>query len=241
MIKKSLIVILMFYFPTFFSFTVSPDGKKDEYNARRIAMVEDQIISRGVNDPAVLDAMRRVARHLFVPAEEIDYAYSDHPLPIGHNQTISQPYIVALMSELAKPTSKSKILEVGTGSGYQAAVLAEIVESVYTIEIIDPLSKSADKLLKKLGYKNIHCKVGDGYYGWKEQAPFDAIIVTAAPSVAPDPLLAQLKIDGRLIIPVGEVWQELVVITKTKKGYERKSVIPVRFVPMTGEAEKKKR
>ena len=233
-------MFLMFCFPFLFSTESGCDTKKDEFASRRRAMVEEQIVSRGVKDSAVLEAMRKVERHLFVPPDEIDYAYADHPLPIGYNQTISQPYIVALMSELAQPDAESKVLEIGTGSGYQAAVLGEIVKNVYTIEIVEPLYKNASNLLKKLGYNNVKCKAGDGYYGWKEYAPFDAIIVTAAPNETPKPLLDQLKTGGRLVIPVGDVWQELVVITKTKKGFERRSVIPVRFVPMTGEAEKKR-
>lgn len=240
-VPRILKIILMLFPLLLFSLNVSSCGTDDDYRSRRISMVEDQIVSRGVSDRAVLDAMRKVARHLFVPVDEIENAYYDHPLPIGNDQTISQPYIVALMSELARPKPESKILEIGTGSGYQAAVLAEIVQSVYTIEIIEPLSKRSEQLLKKLGYKNIHCKIGDGYFGWKEHAPFDAIIVTAAPSKTPEPLLNQLKIGGRLIIPVGDIWQELLVITRTEKGFDKQSIIPVRFVPMTGEAEKKKR
>jgi protein-L-isoaspartate(D-aspartate) O-methyltransferase len=217
----------------------SSGGSEDKFLSRRLEMVEEQIVSRGVKDPAVLESMRKVKRHLFVPTEEMDIAYADHPLPIGYDQTISQPYIVALMTELACPSKTSKVLEIGTGSGYQAAVLAEIVQSVYSIEIVEPLYKRADKLLKILGYKNIHCKAGDGYFGWEEHAPFDAIIVTAAPRKTPDPLLKQLKVGGKLVVPVGDVWQELVVITRTSKGFEKQTVIPVRFVPMTGEADKK--
>jgi protein-L-isoaspartate(D-aspartate) O-methyltransferase len=217
----------------------SSGGSEDKFLSRRLAMVEEQIVSRGVKDSSVLESMRKVKRHLFVPADEMDIAYADHPLPIGYDQTISQPYIVALMTELACPSKTSKVLEIGTGSGYQAAVLAEIVQSVYSIEIVEPLYERANKLLKTLGYKNIHCKAGDGYFGWEEHAPFDAIIVTAAPRTTPDPLLQQLKIGGRLVVPVGDVWQELVVITRTAKGFERQSIIPVRFVPMTGEADKK--
>jgi len=212
---------------------------EDKFLTRRLAMVEEQIVSRGVKDPSVLESMRKVKRHLFVPTEEMDFAYADHPLPIGYDQTISQPYIVALMTELACPSKTSKVLEIGTGSGYQAAVLAEIVKSVYSIEIVEPLYERANELLKSLGYKNIHCRAGDGYFGWEEHAPFDAIIVTAAPRTTPDPLLQQLKIGGKLVVPVGDVWQELIVITRTMKGFEKQSVIPVRFVPMTGEADKK--
>lgn len=216
----------------------SGDANNDKFLKLRLSMVDEQIVTRGVRDPLVLEAMRKVERHLFVPDEEVDSAYADHPLPIGYNQTISQPYIVALMTELAGPTAKSKVLEIGTGSGYQAAVLAEIVKQVYTIEIVEPLYKRSDKLLKTLGYKNISCKAGDGYFGWEEHAPFDAIIITAAPRNTPEPLLKQLKVGGRLVVPVGDVWQELIVITKTSNGFKKESIIPVRFVPMTGEAEK---
>ena len=219
--------------------TMSPNSKEEEYTKAREDMVAKQIVKRGVKNKVVLDAMRKVKRHLYVPDNMKVYAYTDGPLPIGEDQTISQPYIVALMTELLEPKPDDKVLEIGTGSGYQAAILAEIVKEVYTIEIIPELAKTAEELLNKLDYKNITVKCGDGYQGWKEHAPFDGIIVTAAPDHIPQPLVDQLKVGGRLVIPVGDFYQELVVITKTEKGTKKKSIIPVRFVPMTGEAEKR--
>lgn len=202
----------------------------------RLGMV-DLIESRGVADSTVLDALRTVPRHRFVPAPIADQAYGDRPLPIGEKQTISQPYIVALMTELLEPKPGDTVLEIGTGSGYQAAVLAELVAHVYTIEIIDVLALRADSTLKELGYRNITVKSGDGYQGWAEHAPFDGIIVTAAPDHVPQPLVDQLADGGHLVIPVGDEWQELVVLTRSGNKIERRSVTPVRFVPMTGEAE----
>jgi protein-L-isoaspartate(D-aspartate) O-methyltransferase len=184
--------------------------------------------------------MRNVPRHLFVPDYLRDQAYIDSPLPIGDGQTISQPYIVAFMTEALKLKGGEKVLEIGTGSGYQAAVLAAIVKNLYSIEIIPALGKRADEILSKLQYKNIHVEIGDGYRGLPDQAPFDAIMVTAAPEHVPQPLVDQLKIGGRLIIPVGNLYQELTLITKQPDGsIKKKSVLPVRFVPMTGEAQKK--
>ncbi len=201
-------------------------------------MVSRQIEARGVRDPHVLRAMREVPRHRFVPASERASAYDDHPLPIGHGQTISQPYIVALMTELAAVKPGDRVLEVGTGSGYQAAVLAAMGVKVFSIEIIEPLAKRADALLKELGYgKNVQVRAGDGYAGWPEQAPFDAVIVTAAPPKVPEPLKQQLKVGGRLVIPVGKYYQSLMRITRTKDGFDKENVIPVRFVPMTGKAQ----
>jgi protein-L-isoaspartate(D-aspartate) O-methyltransferase len=220
-----------------------PAGDDDaRWPVQRLAMVERQIAARGVADPAVLDAMRRVPRHLFVPEPHRERAYGDHPLPIGEGQTISQPYIVALMSELLQVGPESRVLEVGTGSGYQAAVLAELCREVYSIEIVPALGRRADGLLKRLGYDNISVRIGDGYRGWPEAAPFDGIIVTAAPGHVPRPLLEQLAPGGRLVIPVGERSQWLQVYTKRVDGKTRQAVfhcediIPVRFVPMTGEA-----
>jgi len=202
-----------------------------------VLMVAEQIERRGVRDPAVLAAMRKVPRHRFVPESLGGQAYDDHPLPIGAGQTISQPYIVALMTELTHPRAGMKVLEVGTGSGYQAAVLAEIVEAVVTIEIVPELGQQATKTLREMGYRNIRVFVGDGFDGRPQDAPFDAIVVTAAPETIPPPLLAQLAAGGRLVIPVGSAEQELLVVTKTKDAYQHESVIPVRFVPMTGKAE----
>jgi len=206
---------------------------------KREWMVKTQIESRGVKDSMVLKAMRKVPRHLFVPNTYQEEVYADEPLPIGEGQTISQPYIVALMTELLGLKGEEKVLEIGTGSGYQAAILAEIAKEVYSIEIICPLAQRAESTLKELEYKNVTVKCGDGYQGWKEHSPFDGIIVTAAPDHIPQPLVDQLKIGGKLVIPVGELFQELILVTKTEKGIKKENVIPVRFVPMTGEAEKK--
>jgi protein-L-isoaspartate(D-aspartate) O-methyltransferase len=201
-------------------------------------MVSRQIAARGVSDPCVLDALRTIPRHKFVPAAVAADAYRDGPLPIGEQQTISQPYIVALMTELAKVLPGSRVLEVGTGSGYQAAVLGRCAGEVYTIEIVEPLGRRAAALLETLGYTNVVTRIGDGFDGWPEKAPFDAIVVTAAPEEIPPPLLAQLAVGGRLVIPVGGDFQELVVVTRTDEGYSRRTVIPVRFVPMTGKADR---
>ena len=204
----------------------------------RAEMVATQIEKRGVHDSDVLEAMRTVPRHKFVATHLYPLAYSDHPLSIGVGQTISQPYIVAFMTEALRLQPHFKVLEIGTGSGYQAAVLAEIVDSVFTIEIIESLGKSARVTLSKLGYKNIQVRIGDGYQGWKEAAPFDAIIVTAAPPEVPQPLIDQLKVGGRMVIPVGEHFQELIRITKTDDEILREKLLPVRFVPMTVEAQR---
>jgi len=204
----------------------------------RTEMVRKQIERRGVKDAAVLDAMRSVGRHCFVPPAHARDAYQDHPLPIGTGQTISQPYIVALMTELLAPKPSYKVLEVGTGSGYQAAVLARIVRKVYTIEIFPSLAKQAADRLARLGYKNVEVKAGDGYDGWPEHAPYDAIIVTAAASKVPPPLIRQLKAGGRMCIPVRGAYgvEELIVLTKDKQGtVSRKAVLPVRFVPLLGD------
>jgi protein-L-isoaspartate(D-aspartate) O-methyltransferase len=208
-----------------------------ERASEREAMVRVQLERRDIEDGLVLAAMRKVPRHLFVPEDVRRHAYGDHPLPIGHDVTISQPYIVALMSELSGAKKGSRVLEVGTGSGYQAAVLHEMGADVYSIEIIKPLATHAKQLLARLGYDRIHVRHGDGYAGWVEHAPFDAIVVTAAPPRVPAPLKQQLKVGGRLVIPVGRTYQELVVITRTSRGFRRRSVIPVRFVPMTGAAQ----
>ena len=216
-------------------------------------MVKSQIKRRDIKDEKVLEAMRKVKRHEFAPPDEqvrkagmsagrwLEQAYADHPLPIGFRQTISQPYIVAFMTEMLKPQKEHKVLEIGTGSGYQAAVLAEIVDKVYTIEIIEELGKQAKERLKRLEYKNIDVKIGDGYYGWEEHAPFDSIIVTAAAEHIPPPLIKQLKKGGRMCIPVGSPFfvQNLMFVEKTEDGKIRtKRILPVRFVPLV-RAEKK--
>ena len=214
---------------------VSQDFKK-----LRNLMVTTQIEARGVKNKKVLEAMRKVERHKFVSKEYMSAAYEDHPLPIGEGQTISQPYIVALMTEVLDPDGTKKVLEIGTGSGYQAAVLAELVQSVYTIEIIEVLGKRAEKTLSDLGYKNVKVKTGDGYKGWKEHGPYDAIIVTCAPSHIPQPLKDQLAEGGRMVIPVGERYhQELILLVKEKGMIKQKEIIPVVFVPMFGENGKK--
>lgn len=195
-------------------------------------MVRDQVEARGVKDGRILDAMRKVPRHLFVPWNMRSYAYHDEPLPIGEGQTISQPYIVAYMSEALHLKGNERILEVGTGSGYQAAILAEIAKEVFTMEIVRSLSLKAEKVLKKLGYKNIYFRVGDGTLGWNEHAPYDAIIVTAAPAEVPQALREQLNISGRMIIPVGSTFQELVLVMREKKKFKEKKLLPVRFVPL---------
>ena len=195
-------------------------------------MVVSQIEARGVKDKKALEAMRNVARHMFVPENMQSYAYQDEPLPIGQGQTISQPYIVAFMTEVLQLKGDERVLEVGTGSGYQAAILAEIVKEVFTIEIIEELSRQAQKVLEKLDYKNIHFKIGDGTLGWKEYAPYDAIMVTAAPAKVPKALQEQLEIQGRLVIPVGSMFQELVLVTREKKKFKKKKLLPVRFVPL---------
>ena len=218
---------------------LSRKPRTDEGVAKRRDMVRRQIAARGVTDARVLTAMRNVPRHWFVPAELRRLAYDDRPLPIGHKQTISQPYIVALMTEALQLTPKSRVLEIGTGSGYQAAVLSEITPHVFTIEIVEPLARRAIAAFTRHGYKTIRTRIGDGYKGWAEHAPFDAIIVTCAPDHIPPDLLAQLAPQGRMCIPVGGQFgvQRLVVVSKNKDGsLDRKNLIPVRFVPMTGAA-----
>jgi len=214
---------------------------KTMYERERLAMVAEQIVARGVQDTAVLAAMRKVPREEFVPELWRSRAYDDGPLPIGKGQTISQPYIVAVMTELARPASQHRVLEIGTGSGYQAAVLAEIVAQVYTIEIVKELADEAAARLKRLGYSNITVRHGDGYRGWPEEAPFDSILITAAVPHPPAPLLEQLKEGGRLVFPQGDPdgYQELVVIEKKNGAFRREVIFPVRFVPMTGEALRK--
>ncbi len=209
-----------------------PVGPSYEREDERAEMVARQLIRRGVHDQRVLDAMRAVPRHRFVPADERAYAYADRPLPIGHGVTISQPFIVARMTELARIEAGDVVLEVGTGSGYQAAVLAELGARVYTIERIEALARRAEATLRELGYDSVEVRYGDGYLGWPEHAPFDAILLTAAPPQVPDALTEQLAIGGRLVAPVGIDWQKLVVVERTKRGFTRERVDDVAFVPM---------
>lgn len=207
---------------------------------KREQMVREQLVSRGrdIRNERVIEAMVRVPRHKFVPLTQKPFAYDDRPLPIGRGQTISQPYVVAFMTEALDPQPGDRVLEIGTGSGYQAAVLAELVKEVWTIEIVEPLGRTAEKALAAQGYDNVHVRVGDGYLGWPEQAPFDAIIVTCAPDHVPPALIEQLRDGGRMMIPVGreDGPQELILMRKRGDVIERESVLPVRFVPMTGAA-----
>ena len=201
-------------------------------------MVERQIQARGISAPAVLDALAAVPRHRFVPEALAPRAYDDTPLPIGYDQTISQPYVVAYMTEAAALTPDAKVLDIGTGSGYQAAVLAEIVSRVYSIEIVPELADRSRRLLADLGYDNVEVRTGDGYRGWPEEAPFDAIVVAAAPDHVPPALVEQLAVGARLVIPVGRFTQEILIVTRTADGSTTEAVLPVRFVPMTGEAQR---
>ena len=220
--------------------TVPPAAQVDIYAEARNRLVEQGIIGYGIDDPLVIDVMRRTPRHLFVPEEYLDMAYVNHPLPIGYGQTISQPYIVALMTQELGVEEGDRVLEIGTGSGYQAAVLAELGVEVYTIEIIGPLAEAASERLERLGYENVHTRHTDGYFGWEEEAPFDAVIVTAAPDHVPKPLLVQLKIGGVMIIPIGPVggYQELWRIKRLdEENFSAISLGGVRFVPFTREIE----
>jgi protein-L-isoaspartate(D-aspartate) O-methyltransferase len=233
-----LLLFLLLAFPVFDNPTRL--DQEDAYRERREAMVKRQIEGRGISDKAVLDAMRAVRRHLFVPPEIAPQAYADNALPIGHGQTISQPYIVAYMTAVIRPNPQMKVLEIGTGSGYQAAVLAEIVREVYTIEIVPEHGKTAAARLKKLGYDNVQVKVGDGYLGWQEHAPYDAIVVTAGAEAIPPPLLEQLKEGGRMVIPVGPplMAQTLKLIEKKNGKVVTKNLLPVVFVPFTRSSKK---
>ena len=213
-----------------------PANAMDQYAELRRRMVDDQLEGRDIRDPLVIAAMRKVPRHLFIPPGIVNAAYDDTALPLTSGQTISQPYIVAYMTQALGLKGGEKVLEIGTGSGYQAAVLAEIVKEVCTIEILPELAQHAKEVLDSLGYKNVSFRTGDGYLGWPERAPFDAIIVTAAPDHVPQPLEEQLKRGGKMIIPVGRIEQKLLVIEKGDTGTTRRSSIPVRFVPMTGKA-----
>ena len=217
-------------------------AETDPYARLRQRMVSEQIAAGPngripVRAPRVLQAMRTVPRHFFVPEDMRDLAYTDQPLPIGEDQTISQPYIVALMTELAQVEPGEKVLEIGTGSGYQAAVLAQLTDRVYSIEILEPLARRAEQTLQWLGVTAVRVRAGDGYLGWPEEAPFDAILITAAAPRVPQPLVEQLAEGGRLVLPLGELWQELVVFTRTPEGLAREQVIPVRFVPMVGQVQ----
>ena len=204
----------------------------DRWRNNRMLMVDEQLRVRGITDARVLDAMARVPRHLFVPDHSRDEAYGDYPLPIGHGQTISQPYIVAFMTQALDVGPGDRVLEIGTGSGYQAAVLARLAKEVYTIEIVAPLAERARETLSGLGYGNVHVRTGNGYLGWPEHAPYDRIMVTAAPDEVPPALLQQLKVGGLMAIPVGTTYQELRILRRTATGTETLHTLPVRFVPM---------
>ena len=208
-------------------------------SGERERMVDTQIEARGIRDPRVLEAMRTVPRHRFVPPALQDQAYADAPLPIGSSQTISQPYIVAYMTEALRLPPAATVLEIGTGSGYQAAVLAEVAREVYSIEIVPELAERSAQVLAELGYDNIHLRTGDGYRGWPDAAPFDGIMVTAAPDHLPPALVEQLAVGARLVIPVGRFAQDMRIVTRTADGSVSETTIPVRFVPMTGEAERR--
>lgn len=213
----------------------APPGQEQEYARRREEMTRSQILARGIRDSAVLRAMRTVPRHRFVPENLRNDAYDDRPLPIGFGQTISQPYIVALMTELLRLKPGDRVLEIGTGSGFQAAVLGEICDSVWTMEIIDELASSARDRLKRLGYDRVSVRSGDGYYGWSDRGPFDAVMVTAAAEHIPPPLVSQLADNGRMVIPVGHPFfvQNLVLVEKRDGAVTTRTILPVRFVPLT--------
>lgn len=230
---KALKTLLLFLFC--FLHLLPAFSQSKEHASKRDKMVKYQLMSRGIYDQATLQAMGQVQRHHFVPIQLRHRAYDDTPLPIGNGQTISQPYIVAYMTQTAQLKPGDKVLEIGTGSGYQAAILGEIVDSIYTIEIIEPLGKIADKRLKEQGYQKIQTKIADGYFGWKEHAPYDAILVTAAAEYIPPPLVEQLKDGGRMIIPVGSPFQvqRLMLVKKEGEKLSTKSLFPVRFVPLT--------
>ncbi|HSW67599.1 MAG TPA: protein-L-isoaspartate(D-aspartate) O-methyltransferase [Bacteroidales bacterium] len=227
----------MILFLSFLIALIAPSNleQSDAHRTTRENMVRTQIINRGIRDEATLEAMRNVPRHMFVPREQVGNAYRDSPLPIGFGQTISQPFIVAFMTEIVEPKPHYRILEIGTGSGYHAAVLAEIAKEVYTIEIIPELGERAKTLLENLNYDNVHVKIGDGYHGWEEAGPFDAIVVTAAAEHIPPPLIAQLREGGKMIIPVGTPFfvQQLMLVEKVEGKTRTQNIMPVRFVPFT--------
>lgn len=234
-IPKHFLYLFVFFVIASTGGTLKADN--DSFERERNRMVRTQIQARGIRDRATVDAMRNVPRHLYVPAVQRRYAYQDRPLPIGYGQTISQPYIVAYMTEIIRPEPGHKVLEIGTGSGYQAAILAEIIDQVYTIEIIGALGRQARQKLEAQ-YDNVHVKIADGYYGWEEHAPFDAIVVTAAAEYIPPPLVEQLKEGGRMIIPVGSPFQmqQLMLVEKQSDGsFTTRSLMPVRFVPFERE------
>lgn len=241
MVKSLLLAFLVFSSVGFLYAEDVRASDEERFAKARVKMVENQIKARGIKDKRVLNAMLKVKRHEFVPLSHRAGSYADRPLPIGEGQTISQPYIVAIMTELLELKNTDRVLEVGAGSGYQAAILAEIAKEVYTIEIVVPLAKRAEKLLDELGYNNIKVKCGDGFIGWVENAPFDAIIVTCAPAEVPQPLIDQLADGGRLVIPVGVLWQELKLIRKENGKVKSADIISVRFVPMTGDRADKQR
>jgi protein-L-isoaspartate(D-aspartate) O-methyltransferase len=229
----------LFLMPPVFAFVSGCDAQGNDFAYRRSQMVKNQIEARGISDPEVLKALLKVERHRFVRPDDVSRAYNDYPLPIEEGQTISQPYIVAFMTEVLKLKSTDKVLEIGTGSGYQAAILAEICDSVFSIEIFPELTAKARGIFSELGYKNIFCKTGDGYLGWPDYAPFDAVIVTCAPSKIPEPLKNQLAEGGRMIIPVDEFYgQSLVLLEKRKGKLHEEKVLPVRFVPMINQKGK---
>lgn len=218
--------------------SVQRSGERADERER---MVDAQLVAREIHDERVLAAMRRIPRHRFVPESQRALAYEDRPLPIGHSQTISQPFVVAYMTERLALTGSERVLEVGTGSGYQTAVLAELAREVWSIEIVPELANGARELLRTLGYVKVQVRAGDGYQGWPEAAPFDAILVAAAPDHVPQPLLDQLAPGGRMILPVGDDQQSLLLVRRTPEGFRREEVLPVRFVPMTGIAEQRGR
>jgi protein-L-isoaspartate(D-aspartate) O-methyltransferase len=240
--KKLLYFVFISLTVLFFLQSCSDDtlttDKETQYMNARLKMVQEQLESREIKDRNVLAAFKKVRRHLFVLPEDRDYAYTDRPLPIGYGQDLTRPYLTALMTELAGLNKNKRVLEIGTGSGYHTAILAELSEEVYTIEILEPLYSRSKRLLNDLGYQNIKTKLGDGYLGWKEYAPYDVIIVSIASKQEPQPLIEQLKTGGKMIIPIGEVMQELVVIEKGKDSLKRERIIPVRFMPMTREGER---
>jgi protein-L-isoaspartate(D-aspartate) O-methyltransferase len=242
--SRCVLLLMMRFLLLAFALLCASCGRADtqvaDFAAQRERMVKEQIVMRGVVEERVLAAMRKVPREEFVPAEFRAESYTDRPLPIGYDQTISQPFIVAFMTEELRPQPNHRVLEIGTGSGYQAAILAELVAEVYSIEIIEALAKGAEATLQRLGYKNVHVKPGDGYKGWPEHAPFDSIIVTCAPERVPQPLIDQLKEGGRMIIPVGAKFaQELYLLEKKNGRLVQSAVLPVRFVPMAGEGAEK--